>query len=66
MKTKTGKTGKKTLGVTVSCGVSCKEQLSTPIIDVIHSADKAMYKAKEGGRNRVRTAKTTGESARKK
>lgn len=57
MKTKTGKTGKKALSVTVSIGVSCKEQPTTPIIDVIHAADKAMYRAKEGGRNQVRTAK---------
>jgi diguanylate cyclase (GGDEF)-like protein len=52
------KTGKKNLSVTVSCGVSCKDQLATSIMDVIHSADKALYKAKEGGRNQVRTAKT--------
>jgi len=56
-KTKT-KTGKKNLSVTVSCGISCKEQPTTSIMDVIHSADKALYKAKEGGRNQVRSAKT--------
>jgi diguanylate cyclase (GGDEF)-like protein len=60
------KTRKKTLSVTVSCGISSKELSATPIIDVIHAADKAMYKAKEGGRNQVRTAKVTGESSKKK
>jgi diguanylate cyclase (GGDEF)-like protein len=66
MKTRTGKAGKKTLSVTVSCGVSCKEWPETPIIDVIHAADKAMYRAKEGGRNQVRISKIAGEASKKK
>jgi len=56
-KTKT-KTGKKSLAVTVSCGVSCKEAADQSIIDVIQAADKALYKAKEGGRNQVKTGRT--------
>jgi diguanylate cyclase (GGDEF)-like protein len=56
-KTKT-KTGKKSLAVTVSCGVSCREDSAQSIIDVIHAADKALYKAKESGRNQVKSGKT--------
>jgi len=43
------KTTKKTIRVTVSCGISCKEGPGQSIIDVIHAADKALYKAKESG-----------------
>ena len=57
------KTRKKTLGVTVSCGISTREDISQSIMDVIHAADKALYKAKKEGRNQVRTAKTPLEQA---
>jgi diguanylate cyclase (GGDEF)-like protein len=57
-KTKT-KTGKKSLAVTVSCGISCREEMTQSIIDVIQAADKALYKAKEGGRNQVKSGKTS-------
>jgi diguanylate cyclase (GGDEF)-like protein len=57
-KTKT-KTGKKSLTVTVSCGISCREDMTQSIIDVIQAADKALYKAKEGGRNQVKSGKTS-------
>jgi diguanylate cyclase (GGDEF)-like protein len=60
------KTRKKTLGVTVSCGISCREELVQPIIDVIHAADKAMYKAKKEGRNQVRLSKTACDQPKKK
>ncbi len=60
------KTRKKALSVTVSIGVSCKEQSGVSIMDVINSADKALYKAKEGGRNQVKTAKTAGDNGKKK
>jgi|WetSurMetagenome_2_1015567.scaffolds.fasta_scaffold01814_5 diguanylate cyclase (GGDEF)-like protein len=60
------KTRNKTLGVKVSCGVSARDDLSQSVIDVIHTADKALYKAKKEGRNQVRTAKTPLEAAKKK
>jgi len=60
------KTRKKSLSVTVSIGVSCKEQAAVSIMDVINSADKALYKAKEGGRNQVQTGKTARDNGKKK
>jgi diguanylate cyclase (GGDEF)-like protein len=60
------KTRKKSLSVTVSIGVSCKEDPAASIIDVIHAADKALYKAKEGGRNQVRSGKMVVEAPQKK
>jgi diguanylate cyclase (GGDEF)-like protein len=60
------KTRKKTLSVTVSCGISTREDVSQSIIDVIHAADKALYKAKKEGRNQVRTSKTPLEQAKNK
>lgn len=59
------KTRKKSLSVTVSIGVSCKEAPEVSIMDVIHSADKALYKAKEGGRNQVRSCKVSAEPQKK-
>ena len=50
--------GKKTIQVTISAGVSHREQYSQSIVDVIQAADKALYAAKEEGRNRVRSQKT--------
>lgn len=60
------RTRKKTLSVTVSCGISCREELGQPIIDVIQAADKALYKAKKEGRNQVRLSKTAVEVPKKK
>ena len=60
------KTTKKTIRVTVSCGISCKEGPGQSIIDVIHAADKALYKAKESGRNQVKMGKTTVSAPKKK
>jgi diguanylate cyclase (GGDEF) domain len=60
------KTAKKSLSVTVSCGISCREEPGQSIMDVIHAADKALYKAKEGGRNQVKTAKTATPAPKKK
>jgi diguanylate cyclase (GGDEF)-like protein len=60
------KTRNKTLSVKVSCGISARDDISQSIIDVIHTSDKALYKAKKEGRNQVRTSKTPLDSARKK
>lgn len=57
---------RKKLAVTVSCGISHREAFSQSIMDVIHTADKALYRAKKGGRNQVRTGKTSITTAKKK
>jgi diguanylate cyclase (GGDEF)-like protein len=41
------------LSVTVSIGVAEPTARTTEIEDVIHAADKALYRAKQAGRNRV-------------
>lgn len=60
------KTRNKTLTVKVSCGVSARESISQNVMDVIQSADKALYKAKKEGRNQVRIAKTPLENGKKR
>jgi len=60
------RTRNKTLAVKVSCGVSSREDVSQSVMDVIHAADKALYKAKKEGRNQVRTAKTSQWQIKKK
>ena len=60
-KTKTS-FGRKTIQVTISVGVSCREQYSQSIVEVIKAADKALYTAKEEGRNRVRSQKTPAKT----
>ena len=47
------KSGSKTIPVTISVGVSHREVLSQSLSEVMKTADKALYKAKEGGRNQV-------------
>ncbi|MBD3391329.1 MAG: diguanylate cyclase [Chitinivibrionales bacterium] len=59
-------TRRKKLSVTVSCGISCREDTSQSVIDVIHAADKALYRAKKGGRNQVKSGKTPLASSKKK
>lgn len=59
-KTKTD-TGKKQIAVTVSVGVAHKDSLNHTIKDIIEAADKALYKAKQGGRNQVKSGKITGK-----
>ena len=49
--------GKKRISVTISCGISHREITAQTVMEVIHAADKALYKAKKGGRNQVRCAK---------
>ncbi|MCR4347929.1 MAG: GGDEF domain-containing protein [Sulfuricaulis sp.] len=47
------------LGVTVSIGVACIGPHTKDMQDLIQSADKALYRAKSEGRNRVVTGNTT-------
>jgi diguanylate cyclase (GGDEF)-like protein len=49
---------KKTISVTISCGVSHRKCSAQGIMEVIQAADKALYKAKESGRNRVWRARS--------
>jgi diguanylate cyclase (GGDEF)-like protein len=49
---------KKKISVTVSCGVSHREDGSQSIMDVINAADKALYRAKNNGRNQVKFTRT--------
>jgi diguanylate cyclase (GGDEF)-like protein len=58
--------GRKTIQVTVSVGVSHREQYNQSIVDVIQSADKALYTAKKEGRNQVRSQKTAVKTKDKK
>ncbi len=57
---------RKKIGVTISCGISHREDTTQTIMQVIHAADKALYRAKKGGRNQVKTGKTPSSSSRKK
>ncbi len=59
-------TRKKKLSVTVSIGVSHRADVSQTIIDVIHAADKALYRAKGNGRNQVKAGKASMPKAKKK
>ena len=50
-------TSKKALSVTVSLQFPGREGPNQSIMEVIHAADKALYKAKEAGRNQVKWEK---------
>lgn len=51
--------GNRLISITVSIGVACMDPLQNGSInELIETADKAMYRAKKQGRNRVETAKT--------
>jgi len=44
------------LSVTVSIGVAEPTAHTVEVEDILHAADKALYRAKQGGRNRVEIA----------
>jgi diguanylate cyclase (GGDEF)-like protein len=58
--------GKRTIKVTVSCGICERSDLSQPMSAVLASADKALYRAKGGGRNQVKVGKLPGGSPTRK
>jgi diguanylate cyclase (GGDEF)-like protein len=47
----------KKISVTISCGVAQRESNQQSIEEVLHTADKALYKAKKGGRNQIKSLK---------
>jgi diguanylate cyclase (GGDEF)-like protein len=47
--------GKKKIAVTVSVGVAERTESAQSVTLVMNAADKALYKAKKGGRNQVKT-----------
>ncbi len=47
--------GKKKIAVTVSVGVAERSESAQSVTLVMNAADKALYKAKKGGRNQVKT-----------
>jgi diguanylate cyclase (GGDEF)-like protein len=51
---------KKNISVTISCGVAHRKSTSQSVVHVIESADRALYRAKEAGRNRVIGASPAG------
>jgi diguanylate cyclase (GGDEF)-like protein len=57
--------GKKKISVTISAGISHRESFSQSIVDVIQASDKALYAAKNGGRNQIKTQKTSLNTTRK-
>jgi diguanylate cyclase (GGDEF)-like protein len=56
---------KKEVSVTVSCGISHRTKATQSIVDVIQSADRALYRAKESGRNRVQSSRIATKSRRR-
>jgi diguanylate cyclase (GGDEF)-like protein len=60
------KSGKKTITVTVSIGVSHRDIPEQSIVDVIQAADKALYAAKNGGRNQVKSLRCSNTNSAKK
>ena len=62
-KPKKGEKQPKKIKVTISVGVARKEGAGELVHDVFKKADKALYKAKEKGRNRVVVAQDTTRSS---
>ncbi len=54
------------ISVTVSIGVATAKGISSSTEEVIRAADKALYRAKAGGRNRVENASSPRRRARSK
>jgi GGDEF domain-containing protein len=54
------------LSVTASIGVATSTRENPSSEEVIKAADKALYRAKDGGRNRIETASTPRRKARSK
>jgi diguanylate cyclase (GGDEF)-like protein len=54
-KTEKGKKTRQAITITVSIGVAERNHRNTSPDQVVQAADKALYRAKEGGRNRVST-----------
>jgi diguanylate cyclase (GGDEF)-like protein len=57
---------RKKLTVTASFGISHRASYSQKIMDIIHAADKALYRAKKYGRNQVKTGKAITPYEKKK
>ncbi len=53
--------GKKSISVTISVGISQRENPNQTVMDVIGAADKALYRAKHGGRNQVKSGRVPGK-----
>lgn len=52
------KTSKKRIKITVSVGISHRKEKTQSLHKVFRMADKALYRAKKGGRNQVRFSRT--------
>ncbi|MEO0292833.1 MAG: GGDEF domain-containing protein [candidate division WOR-3 bacterium] len=52
------KIGNKEIKVTVSIGISQREEIKQDLYKVLSFADKALYRAKKSGRNQIRFSKT--------
>ena len=51
------KSGNKKISVTISCGVAQRDDNQQSVEVILQAADKALYRAKKGGRNQVKSGK---------